>query len=141
MDTNRVAKIFIMRGDSILLLLSKHLNKWHLPGGHVHQDETFEMGLKREVEEETGCRIKFYHKIKPIRSNVCLFIGKLYPGTIKISDEHLKYAWVPLDQAMNLNVCKFTQKDIRYLQTLLNIVKSSTRVEHDDVLDNYIHED
>lgn len=141
MDTNRVAKIFIMRGDSILLLLSKHLNKWHLPGGHVHQDETFEMGLKREVEEETGCKIKFYHKIKPIRNNVCLFIGKLYPGVIKISDEHLKYAWIPLDQAMNLNVCKFTQKDIRYLQTLLNIVKSSTKVEHDDVLDNYIHED
>lgn len=137
MDTNRVAKIFIMRGNNILLLLSKHLNKWHLPGGHIQEDESYEDGLRREVEEETGCKLKFYHKLRPVRNNICLYIGKMYPGTIKLSDEHLKYAWVPLDEALNYHVCKFTFKDIRYLQTIMDAVKASTRVEHDDVADNY----
>jgi 8-oxo-dGTP pyrophosphatase MutT (NUDIX family) len=137
MDTNRVAKIFIMRGDSMLLLFSKHLNKWHLPGGHVHDDESYEDGLKREVEEETGCKLKFYHKIRPLRSNVCLYIGNLYHGPIKISDEHSKYIWVPIDEALNLHVCKFTFKDIRYLQTLMNAVKSSMRVDNNQQQDNY----
>lgn len=137
MDTNRVAKIFIMRGDNILLLMSKHLNKWHLPGGHIQENESYEDGLRREVEEETGCKLKFYHKLRPNRSNVCLYIGKLYPGPIKISDEHSRYTWVPLKDALNLHVCKFTFKDIRYLQTLMDAVKSSMRVEENEQLDNY----
>lgn len=141
MDTNRVSKIFIMRGDSILLLHSRHLNKWHLPGGHIHEDESYETGLKREVEEETGCKLKFYHKIKPIRNNICLYIGKLYTGPIRISDEHTKYVWVPLDEALNLHVCKFTFRDIRFLQTIMGAVKTSMRVEESEHRDNYTHED
>lgn len=117
--------------------MPKQLGKWHLPGGHVHEDESFEAGLKREVEEETGCKLKFYHKIKPIRSNVCLFIGKLYPGTIKLSDEHSRYVWIPLDEALNLHVCKFTFKDIRYLQTIMGAVKTAIRVEDDEHSHNY----
>ncbi len=45
------------------VLLGKRKNvfgagHWHTPGGHLKIDETFEEGLKREVFEETGLRVK-----------------------------------------------------------------------------------
>ena len=132
MDTKRVAKIFCMRGNSILLLLSKHLNKWHLPGGHIQQGETFETGLCREVEEETNCKLKYFHRVRMTSSSIALYVGKLQPGVIKLSDEHSKYVWVPLKQALDLPVCKFTYRDIRYLQTIMGAVKTASRVETDD---------
>jgi len=123
MDTNRVAKIFLLRGDQILLLKSSKLNKWHLPGGHIQQGETYEQGLKREVQEETGCELKYYHRIRSIRPNVYLYIGALKTHTIKLSDEHNKHMWISWRNALNCDVCRFTHRDIRYLQTIFNAVK------------------
>lgn len=126
MSTNKVSKIFIMRGENILLLFSNHLNKWHLPGGHIEVGETFEQGLKREVREETGIDLKFYHKIRQPQSHICLYIGCLQPGTIRLSNEHSKHIWVPLYKSLNLDVCKFTYRDIMYLQTILKSTKKAT---------------
>lgn len=140
MDTKRVAKIFCMQGDRILLLHSVYLNKWHLPGGHIQQGETFETGLVREVEEETGRKLHYYHRIRNLHSNVALYIGRLAPGVIKLSDEHSKYIWVPIKKALQLPVCKFTFRDIRYLQTILHAVNHTvsdqTSVDSDELLDN-----
>jgi len=132
MDTKRVAKVFCMRGNSILLLLSKHLNKWHLPGGHIQQGETFEDGLCREVKEETGCTLKYFHRVRMTSSSVALYVGKLNNGIIKLSDEHLNHMWVPLKQALNVPVCKFTFRDIRYLQTIMGAVKTASRVDTEE---------
>lgn len=132
MDTKRVAKVFCMRGNSILLLLSKHLNKWHLPGGHIQQGETFEDGLCREVKEETGCTLKYFHRVRLTSSSVALYVGKLNNGIIKLSDEHLNHMWIPLKQALSVPVCKFTFRDIRYLQTIMGAVKTASRVDTEE---------
>ena len=132
MDTKRVAKVFCMRGNSILLLLSKHLNKWHLPGGHIQQGETFEDGLCREVKEETGCTLKYFHRVRMTSSSVALYVGKLNNGIIKLSDEHLNHMWIPLKQALSAPVCKFTFRDIRYLQTIMGAVKTASRVDTEE---------
>lgn len=116
-----------MRGNSILLLHSVYLNKWHLPGGHVQQGETFEAGLVREVAEETGLQLQYFHRIRNLHSNVALYIGRLNRGNITLSSEHDKYIWIPLDKAIQLNVCKFTFRDIRYLQTIVHAVDRTTR--------------
>ena len=136
MDTRRVSKIFCMRGDNILLLFSKHLNKWHLPGGHIQVGETFESGLAREVQEETGCTLKFYHRIRSTNNNVALYIGKLNNGIMKLSDEHSKHMWAPIAKAHTLNVCKFTYRDIRYLQTIMHVVRKSTDIDSHEPQDN-----
>jgi 8-oxo-dGTP pyrophosphatase MutT (NUDIX family) len=132
MDTKRVAKVFCMRGNSILLLLSKHLNKWHLPGGHIQQGETFEDGLCREVKEETGCTLRYFHRVRMTSSSVALYVGRLNSGVIKLSEEHSNYMWVPLKQALSLPVCKFTFRDIRYLQTIMGAVKTASRVDPEE---------
>jgi 8-oxo-dGTP pyrophosphatase MutT (NUDIX family) len=135
MDTQKVSKIFIMNGDKVLLLLSKHLNKYHLPGGHVDQNETFEQALQREIHEETGQQLKYYHRIGFTSYNICLYIGKLKSNHIKLSDEHLKYIWAPIKDALKLNVCKFTYRDIRYLQNILNVTKN-TIIDSNEEEDN-----
>lgn len=127
MDTNRISKSFIIRNGCILLLHSVHTGKWHLPGGHAHENETFEDALKREILEETGCSLKFYHKIRLVQSNICLFIGMLITDKITLSSEHSGYAWVPICKALEYDVCKFTFRDIRYLQTIVSFVNEALR--------------
>lgn len=137
MDTKKVSKVFCMRGNSILLLHSTYLQKWHLPGGHIQQGETFEAGLVREVEEETGLKLTYFHRIRNLHTNISLYIGRLSKGVITLSSEHDKYIWVPLDKAAQLNVCKFTFRDIRYLQTIVHAVGKTTRdVEIDELQAN-----
>lgn len=125
MDTLNVAKIFIMRGDSVLLLLSKKLDKWHLPGGHLEVGESFSEGLRREVKEETGQELKFFHFIQQ-KPNGKLYIGQLRNNDIKISEnEHGDFKWVKIDNLQAERLCKFTFRDVRYLQSIFNAVKNT----------------
>ncbi len=123
MDTSNVAKIFIMKKDSVLLLLSKKLNKWHLPGGHLEVGESFSKGLRREVKEETGQELKFFHFIQQ-KPNGKLYIGQLKNNDISISkDEHDDFKWVKIDNLQAERLCKFTLRDAKYLQSIFNAVK------------------
>jgi ADP-ribose pyrophosphatase YjhB (NUDIX family) len=123
MDTSNVAKIFIMKKDSVLLLLSKKLNKWHLPGGHLEVGESFSKGLRREVKEETGQELKFFHFIQQ-KPNGKLYIGQLKNDNISISkDEHDDFKWVKIDNLQAERLCKFTLRDAKYLQSIFNAVK------------------
>lgn len=49
----------IINDDKILLVkrasnLLNEANKWALPGGYLDRDETVEVGVKREIREESG---------------------------------------------------------------------------------------
>jgi len=63
-DVNPV--IFIEKGE---ILLAKRVDniveggKWHLPGGRVKYDETFEMTLKRVTLEKTNLLVELKHPI------------------------------------------------------------------------------
>ncbi|MBI2216730.1 MAG: NUDIX domain-containing protein [Candidatus Rokubacteria bacterium] len=51
----------ITRGDTILLARRAHpphAGTWDLPGGFLEADETPESGLKRELREELGLRVR-----------------------------------------------------------------------------------
>jgi ADP-ribose pyrophosphatase YjhB (NUDIX family) len=51
----------IARGDRILLARRKHpphAGTWDLPGGFLEADETPESGLRRELAEELGLRVR-----------------------------------------------------------------------------------
>lgn len=97
-DTFQVAKIMIVNYSQgkVLLLKSKKLNKFHLPGGHLQKGESFSQGLKREVKEETNLNISSY-KVFFSKPNFKLFIGRCYPSQIKLSDEHDGYVWAKIE--------------------------------------------
>jgi 8-oxo-dGTP diphosphatase len=55
------AGVFIFKKGKFLMLLRKGAHgggTWSVPGGHVEFGETFEETAVREVEEETGLKIK-----------------------------------------------------------------------------------
>ena len=114
-DTNKIAKILLLDKGKVLLLKSKRLQKFHLPGGHIHTNESFSQGLRREVKEETGLYVSWC-KIVFSKFNFKLYKGGIYPGVVKISDEHDGFVWAKIEHAHRYNLCNFTKRDIAWLQ-------------------------
>ena len=94
------------RGEFLILRLplNKEFTKemWMLPGGRLDCDDQPELGLKREVLEETGLKIKVLTPVhvarwgieKPPKYSVfflCKLIGK---QDVKISNEHTERKWI-----------------------------------------------
>lgn len=50
--------VFVLRGDDVLLLFHRKLQKWLPPGGHIDPDELPDDAAIREVHEETGLRVR-----------------------------------------------------------------------------------
>jgi 8-oxo-dGTP pyrophosphatase MutT (NUDIX family) len=130
-DTNRISKILILNKGRVLLLMSKRLKKFHLPGGHIQKNETFTQGLKREVKEETNLKLSWY-KIIYSKPNFTLYKGGVYTGMIKLSQEHDGYLWVKIEDAHKYPLCKFTKKDITGLQIYWKRMKERKKDLIDD---------
>jgi len=102
-DSDTIAKIVILdnNGRALMLKRSKHLkkyaNKWDLPGGHLHENESIIAGLKREVKEETNLDIEDPVFIKKI-DRTYFYMIKYNSQKIKLSSEHRAYIFV--DESM-----------------------------------------
>ena len=102
------------KGKFLLLRRSQnsHSNpgKWDLPGGKLNHRELLEEAVVREVWEETGISI--------IAGNIAGYvtfelpdkkvIAIIYDGgyvitDIKLSYEHIEYAWISLDAILEIN--------------------------------------
>lgn len=117
-DTKKVVKILVLDKDKVLLLLSSTLNKFHLPGGHVMEGETFEHAIERELKEETTLTLNRKTIIFK-NSRFALYKGFSF-GTVKLSDEHTDFVWAPIESAHLLDLCDFTRRDILKLQKVWN---------------------
>jgi 8-oxo-dGTP diphosphatase len=111
----RAAKVVIFDANGQVLLLRRsetHPNKalqLDLPGGIVEDNETFEEGVQREVQEETGLKIdaKALNLVytlthdyfgKPVsRLLYSTHVNSVAPE-IDISNEHSEYHWVNMSE-------------------------------------------
>jgi DNA polymerase len=98
--------------DRLYLLLDygKH---WDYAKGHVEKGEDDLAAALRELEEETGIDdaeplTGFSHEMEYffrhpkrglIKKTVAYFIARARDVHVEVSDEHVGYAWLPLDQA------------------------------------------
>ena len=86
---------------------------WDLPKGHVEKKEKELDTAKREVEEETGLRdikfiegfketIKYFFKFKGknILKFVTFYLAETKTKKVKVSKEHLGFAWLPYEEAL-----------------------------------------
>lgn len=81
--------------------------QWQAPGGVLELEETFEVGVVREVFEETGVRVEV-DQLSGVYKNLSLAVVALvyrcHPvdGLPTCSDEASEAAWLPIDEALAL---------------------------------------
>ena len=102
------------KNDKILLLrrseneTSQH-GLWELPGGKLEKKQTPKEAAIQETIEEAGIEPVIIRKLKPhidesFEKIYHGFIGRIMAKTIdvKLSDEHDKYSWMTIKEAMNM---------------------------------------
>jgi DNA topoisomerase-1 len=101
---------------NVLLLHDAGMDRWDLPGGHVHDGEAPSVAAEREVIEETGLSVvarnpatrlaQFPNGSKPILT-FSAHVGGVKPA-VTLSAEHDRYAWVKPSQANEYNLSAFS---------------------------------
>lgn len=97
LDEDELEVLLIRRG------LEPYANRWALPGGFVHVDETLEDAARRELEEETGLRKVFLEQLysfsaldRDPRERV---VTVAYYALVKLSDHKVRAATDAADAA------------------------------------------
>ncbi|MBE2998256.1 NUDIX domain-containing protein [Nocardiopsis sp. HNM0947] len=81
--------------------------RWELPGGVLEADEEIEAGVRREVHEETGIRVRvgpLTGVYKNIRRGIVALVFHCFPegGDLSTTDEATEVAWLSEHQVHEL---------------------------------------
>lgn len=141
-------KAVVIFNNEILLLQrvrpsTDGLGVYELPGGGLNEGESFKEALSREISEETGLGIDllepvytFAHNRKGYYGLGLGFLCQAKSNQVKLSDEHVEYRFVTLEEAEKL-LCKEIYADVKdayekyikhYEQT--NNQSSNQRTQH-----------
>jgi nucleoside triphosphatase len=119
------ALIFDPEGRLFLMRSHKWAGAYVVPGGHVELGETLEAAVRREVFEETGltiddvrlvCVQEFIYDPAFWQPRHFLFFDYACrtDGTaVRLNDEAEEYAWLTVDEALQLPPEPYTEKAIR----------------------------
>ncbi len=101
-------KLFLRKGDELLILRDRKSGLGDLPGGRMNEDEFYQdwnLSMEREIEEELGSNVQirvspkplFIHKHRVNEGNFpCIIIAyhaEFLGGEIQLSEEHDYIAW------------------------------------------------
>lgn len=106
-DVSAVSKVAIKCGNR-MLFLQKKTGEWELPGGHLVKGEKYTKGAIREVQEETGIKLK---RLKVIvkQKDFTLFLAEVKTLNVLLSDEHINYGWFKSKAANKLRITQSTK--------------------------------
>ncbi len=104
------AFIFLKAGkDFKILILKRDNGEYDIPKGHIEKGESSEQAAVREIREETGiiaALVPYFHAdthyffkkgSNTVSKHVRFFISIAQGSNVKISDEHVGYEWLNLD--------------------------------------------
>lgn len=100
--------------DVYFLLLHYPAGHWDFPKGHIERNESEIEAAIRELREETGIEnveiyfgfresIEYTYTTKSGKlshKKVLYFLGETSESEVKLSKEHIDYAWLPFDLAL-----------------------------------------
>ena len=108
------AIVFAKQKDSALkyLLLHYEAGHWDFPKGNQEKDETEEQTASREIKEETGIEniefvknfrevVKYFYRKgeEVVYKEVAFFLAQTETEDVKLSFEHIGYAWLSYENA------------------------------------------
>ncbi len=106
-----VSGILPVRPDGRMLLLRRLTGTWEPPAGRLAPGESFEMGAVREVYEETGLLVASQRLLATwvgegpggrLLASATYVSRVSAGGDVRLSDEHLGYRWVTLEEWLAL---------------------------------------
>ena len=108
----------VVRKDDRFLVLVKPDGTFDLPGGRVEVGETNECALYREINEETGLKVKIrghvgkwsFFKTPNSLIKGITFACTYLEGKVKLCAEHKHYFWVGIDK---INKYKFSHEILK----------------------------
>ena len=116
-------------GKLYYLLLHYLGGHWDLPKGKIEANESPEDAAIREVREETGLTVQPYKGFSEVITyyyrgperelvdkSVVFFIGSTTEEKVQLSPEHLAYAWLEINPALN----RLTYNNARHLLSMVN---------------------
>ncbi len=95
--------LFNKERTEVLLVQRRDLPVWVLPGGGLDPGETPLDGVKREVEEESGCKVEIvrqvaeYLSVNSLTQKTHFFECKIVGGTPTATEESKQSKFFPLD--------------------------------------------
>src|ERR1700733_15175913 len=108
--------------DGRVVLLENERSEWELPGGRPEPGEDPATCLAREFAEELGAEIAvgaivdcWNYEVLPGRHVmiVTYAVARIGPGELRISDEHRRFDWFPLDAIDALPLPEGYRRSIR----------------------------
>lgn len=82
---------------------------WEFPGGKVEDGETSEDALRREIDEELGCKLQMILPFDTIEYDTCdfhlsmdLFVCTLAPGAEPAAREHAELRWLSKNDLLSV---------------------------------------
>ena len=103
---------------------------WEFPGGKIDAGETLEVGLEREVSEETGLIVTVDSKIAAVSHEIVQrgkYEGRLYValflaaqrigGEVRLSEEHDASGWFGPGDIWNIQLSKESRQATRTFKT------------------------
>ena len=116
------------------LLLHYEAKHWDFPKGNIEKGEKDEDTVKREVNEETGITdmelvngfkesLHYFYKLKEetVSKEVVFYLAKTETEEVKLSFEHIGFAWLSYENAMKKltfkNAKDILEKADKFLKT------------------------
>lgn len=120
-----VVAALVFKDGKLVIVSSKNKNLWGLPGGYVETGESLEDAIVREVEEETGLRIRVTDFLAsyPLMKNqtemvFIVFIAEVLSGEPIASDDVKELKIILPSEARRQLTGKFAKKAVEHWMNL-----------------------
>ena len=113
MKEHSAGAIIVRDGKYLLLKYKFKTFYWDFPRGNVEEGESEQEAARREIQEETAItELTFFPSFKEkinwtykrdgklVEKYVTFFFAETHQKAVRISEEHLDYAWLAYDEAM-----------------------------------------